>query len=125
MEEENASTPHRGSTPEARAPGSPEPRRAGLSASREKRSRAGVNSRLADFSVDIGREPQAWVDEWTPKRGRWGGRWGRGRGGRGGGWRADAHEEVKERDRCAPPPRRVLDWRQAGFEGGAVGCPPV
>ena len=63
--------------------------------------RAGVNSRLADYSVEITNEPAAWVDEWTPKRGRWGGRWGRG-GGRGcGGQRAEAHAEVKERDRWA------------------------
>jgi hypothetical protein len=94
-------------TPDPDAPAeesSPEHERgaaAGLTASRQKRSRAGVNSRLADFAIDIGHEPQSWVDEWTPKRGRWGGRWGRGggRGGRGGGWRPEAHAENKERDR--------------------------
>jgi hypothetical protein len=71
-------------------------------ATREKRSRAGVNSRLADYSVEITHEAAAWADEWTPKRGRWGGRWGRGRGGggRGGGWRPDVHAENKDRDRC-------------------------
>lgn len=104
MEEESGGreTPPPGAsaTPEA----SPPPAR-GLSATREKRARAGINSRLADFSVDIGRETQGWVDEWRPKRGRWGGgRWGGGRGGRGGGWRADAHEENKERDRWVGRP---------------------
>jgi len=78
------------------------PTAAGLTATREKRSRAGVNSRLADYSVELTHEPAQWADEWTPKRGRWGGRWGRGRGGRGSSWRADVHAEDKERDRCVP-----------------------
>lgn len=40
----------------------------------------------------------AGADEWTPKRGRWGG--GRGRGGRSS-WQSAAHAENEHRDRCA------------------------
>jgi hypothetical protein len=113
---------------------------AGVAAGREKRARAGVNSRLADYAVDITHEPAAWVDEWTPKRGRWGGRWGRGGGrtggggGHGGGQRPEAHAENKDRDRwAAGGGRRVVggggplsscDRRGGRLPAGAPPPPP-